>query len=246
MGSGQSLLYFGVPSATITFCIYFLMQRFHESGMGDFINFYLTMVVPLALLLVAALVAYRLEGNQLTWKALAERFRLRRMTRRDWLYVLGLFIAMAFFQVSLGFTAKWLIHFKLFAPPEFLIPAVDPRLNQQIVTDMFMGIPLKGQWWIAALYFVGLLFNIFGEEFWWRGYILPRQELFFGKWTWVIHGILWTLFHVFWKWNLIILLPVCLSLSYVVYKQKNTWIGIITHMMFNSVPLIGLIIGIIG
>ncbi len=34
--------------------------------------------------------------------------------------------------------------------------------------------------------------------------------------------------------------------TYVIYKRKNTWIGIIAYMVFNSVPLIGLIIGIIG
>ena len=246
MEIGLSLLYFGIPSAILTFSIYTLMQNFHKSGMNDFVNFYLTMVFPLALLMVAALVAYKLEGRAFDWNTLAERFRLRRMTGRDWLYTLGLFLVMGLLQGLLGFTAKWLMQFKLFAPPEFLIPAVDPRLKQNIVTDVFMGIPLKGQWWIAIAYFVALLFNIFGEEFWWRGYILPRQELAFGKWTWVIHGVMWALFHVFWRWNLLILLPGCLAFSYVVYTRKNTWIGIITHMLFNSIPLVGLIIGIIG
>jgi len=28
------------------------------------------------------------------------------------------------------------------------------------------------------------------RELWWRGYILPRQELAFGRWTWIIHGLL--------------------------------------------------------
>jgi membrane protease YdiL (CAAX protease family) len=109
-----------------------------------------------------------------------------------------------------------------------------------------MGYTLKGQWWIFFVYLSVLVFNIIGEEFWWRGYILPKQELVFKNRTWVVHGILWALFHFFWKWNLLILLPVCLTLSYVVFKRKNTWIAIITHMMFNSVPLIGLLIGIIG
>lgn len=246
MGLGLSVLFFGIPSAVLTYSIYHFMQEFHHEGMNDFLNFYLTMVLPLALMLVAAVVAYKLEGRTLTWHDLSQRFRLTRMTKQDWLYTLGLFLTMALAYGVLGFTAQWLMQFKLFAPPEFLIPAVDPRLKQHLVTDVFMGIPLKGQWWIAIVYFVALLFNIFGEEFWWRGYILPRQELAFGKWTWVIHGVLWTLFHVFWKWNLLSLLPACLALSYVVYKRKNTWIGIITHMALNSIPLVGLVIGIIG
>jgi hypothetical protein len=50
------------------------------------------------------------------------------MTKKDWIYTLILFVIMVVVQVSLGFTAKWLIQFKIFAPPEFLLPAVDPRL----------------------------------------------------------------------------------------------------------------------
>ena len=46
-----------------------------------------------------------------------------------------------------------------------------------------MGILLKGKWWIVLGYLGGLFFNIFGEEFWWRGYILPRQELVMGKYA---------------------------------------------------------------
>jgi membrane protease YdiL (CAAX protease family) len=246
MGLGVSLLLFGIPSAILTISIYYFMQHFHKVGMSDFLNFYLTLVLPLALMLVAALAAYKLEGRSFTWKALAERFRLRPMTGRDWIYTIVLFLASALCYGGLGFTAKWLIQFKVFAPPEFLIPAVDPRVPQSFVTDVFMGIPLKGQWWIAVFYFVALVFNIVGEEFWWRGYVLPRQEVVFGKWTWVVHGVLWTLFHVFWKWNLIVLLPGCLMLSYVVSVRKNTWIGIITHMLLNSIPLVGIIIGIAG
>jgi len=246
MGIIPSILFFGIPSLIFSFSIYYVMQKLHQNGTNDFVNYIVSMTSPLVLMLVAAIIAYRIEGNSFGWTAFRTRFRLKRLTRKDWIYALVLFVVMAIIYETLSFTPKWLIEFKLFSPPEFLIPAVDPRLEQNIFLDSFLGIPLKGQWWIAITYFIVLIFNIIGEEFWWRGYILPRQELAFGKWTWVIHGTLWGLFHIFWKWNLIILLPSCLVLSYVIYKRKNTWIGIITHMAFNSVPLIGLIVGIIG
>ena len=246
MGILSSLLFFGIPSAVYSFSIYYVMQKLHQNGINDFINWYVSMVIPLALFLLAAIIAYKVEGNSFKWSAFLTRFRLKKMTKIDWIYTVGLFAAMILIYGTLSFSSKWLIQFRLFAPPEFLIPAVDPRLEQNILLNSFMGVPLKGQWWIAVLYFIFLLFNIVGEEFWWRGYILPRQELAFKKWTWVIHGTLWGLFHIFWKWNLIILLPYCLVLSYVIYKRKNTWIGIIAHMAFNSGPLIGMIIGIIG
>lgn len=246
MGLMPSLLFFGIPAAIFSLAIYYVMQKFHQNGINDLTNFFVSMVSPLALMLLAALVAFKVEGNSFKWSALSKRFRLTRMSKSDWIYTLGLLAVMILIYETLSFTPKWLIQFKLLAPPEFLLPAVDPRLEPTFLLDTFMGIPLKGQWWIAVVYFIFLLFNILGEELWWRGYIFPRQELAFQKWTWVIHGTLWGLFHIFWKWNLIILLPSCLALSFVIYKRKNTWIGIVAHMAFNSAPLIGLIIGIIG
>ena len=246
MGIFSSLLFFGIPSVIFSFSIYYVMQKLHQNGINDFINWYVSLVIPLALMLLAAMIAYKVEGNSFNWSTFLTRFRLKKMTKKDWIYTLILFIVMIIIYGALSFTSKWLIQFKLFSPPEFLIPAVDPRLEQNILVDSFMDVPLKGQWWIAIVYFIFLVFNIVGEEFWWRGYILPRQELAFKKWTWVIHGSLWGLFHIFWKWNLIILLPSSLALSYVIYKRKNTSIGIISHMAFNSGPLIGMIIGIIG
>ncbi len=246
MGIIPSLLFFGIPSVIFGFSIYYVMQKLHQNGVNDFVNFIVSMITPLALMLLAAIIAYKVEGNSFNRPTFLARFRLKKMTKKDWIYTLGLFIVMVIIYGTLSFTSKWLIQFKLFFPPEFLIPVVDPRLEHNIIVDSFMGVPLKGQWWIAIIYFIFLLFNIVGEELWWRGYVFPRQELAFKKWTWVIHGSLWGLFHIFWKWNLIILLPSCLALSYVIYKRKNTWIGIIAHMAFNSVPFIGLIIGIIG
>ena len=246
MGIIPSLLFFAIPSVIFSFFIYYVMQKLHQNGINDFVNFMVSMTTPLALMLVAAIIAYKVEGNAFNWSAFSKRFRLKKMTRKDWIYTVALLIVMIIIYGTLSFTSKWLIQFQLFSPPEFLLPSVDPRLEQNLLVNSFMGIPLKGQWWIAVVYFIFLLFNIFGEEFWWRGYILPRQELAFNKWTWVIHGTLWGMFHIFWKWNLIILFPTCLALSYVVYKQKNTWIGIISHLAFNSAPLIGMIIAIIG
>src|SRR5262245_47483043 len=45
----------------------------------------------------------------------------------------------------------------------------------------FMGFPWQGAWWVLIYYGVVMLVgNIGGEELWWRGYVLPRQELAFG------------------------------------------------------------------
>jgi len=143
---GPSLLFFAIPSAIAAFGVYVVMQRLDEHGVNNFINFYLSLIIPLALMLVAALIAFKMEGNPLKWKILAKRFRLKRMTKKDWIYTLVLFIIQLILYAGLSFTAKWLIQLDLFAPPEFLLPAVDPRIEQGILPDSFIGVPLKGHW----------------------------------------------------------------------------------------------------
>jgi len=93
---------------------------------------------------------------------------------------------------------------------------------------------------------VTLFFNIFGEELWWRGYMLPRQELVHGNSTWIIHGFLWTMFHAFKYWELAAILPASLALSFVAYKRKNSWPGIVTHLTINGLGPMSILLLAIG
>ena len=68
-------------------------------------------------------------------------------------------------------------------------------------------------------------FNIMGEELWWRGYIFPRQELAHGQRTWLVHGLLWTAFHLFSPYNALMVLPGALWVSWIVQRRRNTWIS---------------------
>jgi len=68
-----------------------------------------------------------------------------------------------------------------------------------------------------------------------RGIILPRQEVTHGRWAWLVHGLLWTLFHFFQRWTYVQILPATLVTSYVVSRTKNTSIGIVAHFIGNAV-----------
>jgi len=69
MGILPSLLFFGIPSVICSFSIYYVMQKLHQNGVNDFVNFSVSMVIPLALMLVAAIIAYKVEGNNFNWHA---------------------------------------------------------------------------------------------------------------------------------------------------------------------------------
>ena len=112
----------------------------------------------------------------------------------------------------------------------------------------FMGLPLKGQWWIPAYYLAVLLVgNIAGEELWWRGYLLPRQEMVHGSSTWVIHGALWAAFHLFFQttaWEMVRMLPTCCPLAFVAQHKNNTWPGMVGHTFGNSGLLLQILHGV--
>jgi len=63
----MSLLCFAIPSLIITVGIYVGVPTLNRVGMPMFLNFTLFSAGPLVLMFVAAFVAYRLEGNPMSW-----------------------------------------------------------------------------------------------------------------------------------------------------------------------------------
>ena len=101
-----------------------------------------------------------------------------------------------------------------------------------------------GRYWILAIWFPYWLFNIMGEEILWRGVLLPRQEIKFGKYTWIIHGFCWGLFHIAFGWKLLVtLLPILFIQSFIVQKTQNTWTGVILHAGINGPSFIAISLG---
>jgi membrane protease YdiL (CAAX protease family) len=123
------------------------------------------------------------------------------------------------------------------------LPALaDPQavISPELMAKSAGGI-IHGRWDIAIVYLVLFFFNVTGEELWWRGYILPRQELAFGRKTWLIHGVLWACFHVFKWWDILPLLPMCLLTSYCAQRTRSTWGGLIGHALSNGISMIAIL-----
>jgi membrane protease YdiL (CAAX protease family) len=105
---------------------------------------------------------------------------------------------------------------------------------------------LRGNWLPFVSMSIVFVLNILGEELWWRGVVLPRQELAFGAWTWVVHGVLWACFHAFKWWDVLNLLPITLCLSFVCSRLRSTTPGIVIHGLGNGIALIPLLLGTLG
>jgi membrane protease YdiL (CAAX protease family) len=231
IGLGRSLLFFGLPSLVAFFCFYVIMPTLIDAGGLPFYAHSIAVIIPMAGLLLAALLTYHLEGNPWTWPALVARFRWRRMDGWAWLWTLGVWVLQLAVWFVLHKLSAWFITAGVMPIPQNLPAFIDP---QSAVTgaeyDEAAG-GLQGNWVFVFTSLAVLLFNILGEKMGWRGYILPRHELAFGRWTWLVHGLMWTGFHAFKWWDLLSLLPLCLGLSYMVCRLRNNTPGLVMHTL---------------
>jgi membrane protease YdiL (CAAX protease family) len=109
-----------------------------------------------------------------------------------------------------------------------------------------MGMPLAGETWVAVVFIVGWLLNVIGEEFWFRGYILPRQELAMGSRAWLVNGLMFGFNHIWQPWNLLLIVPGALLGAYVVQRRRNTSILVVVHGTMNVILVVIVVLNVAG
>jgi membrane protease YdiL (CAAX protease family) len=228
MGDRQEIKPLGwIPSLGIWFVTAAIIYTTHyifapwfkvSTGQPYLIGYLIGWIGNMSIVFVLSLLAYRLEGRPFNWQAFSARYRLDRMPKQDWLWALVLIIVAAASSFGLSFTARWLAAIPFFAPH----PAFPPDyVTGNAVPGTLFEMPLKGQWWLIPTYFIGWLLNIAGEEFWYRGWMLPRHEVAFGKYGFVANGLMFTFQHFLYPWNFLALLPGVLVVVWVVQWRKT-------------------------
>jgi membrane protease YdiL (CAAX protease family) len=152
--------------------------------------------------LAAGLVLLRREGYQLTIAALRDRIRWKwPKGRRAWLIAFVVLVAGMVLSMMMGGANRALASVPGFRPPDWWPAASNPNVQVTSAADAFPDLALQGNWLFVLLNFlVGLVFNIFGEELYYRGFLMPKMRGVFGSWDWVANGVLFTLKHVYQRW----------------------------------------------
>lgn len=228
----QSTLLFTIPGIVFAVLYVYLFDYIMSGGVDHQHAMIYVSFIALGMIMVMALWLYRREGNLFTWSSFRQRMRLKRMDRRAWKYtVIGAVLNIGTY-VGLLFTAYWFMNFM-----DLPAWAMQPK----------DAAPVVGAYGLIVLRFLLLLLNVFGEEFLWRGYILPRQELEHGKHAWWIHGLQWTWFHVLFKpWEIFMLLPGCLVYGWICSKTENTTPGIVMHLALNGLGVVMITLAVFG
>lgn len=95
---------------------------------------------------------------------------------------------------------------------------------------------------VAKVFLIGILTDgIIApvvEELYFRGYLLPRMA-YLKKWAPVVNGALFGLYHFWQPHNFIGIVAIGIILSYIVWKKRNVYLGIIIHCTINILGAIG-------
>jgi len=87
-----------------------------------------------------------------------------------------------------------------------------------------------GQWWLLGVFLISALFNYFlGEEFLFRGVLLPKMKGVFGRWDWFMNVVLFSFWHWHQPW---VFLSAIVALSLAAWasrRYKSNWIFFIVH-----------------
>lgn len=99
----------------------------------------------------------------------------------------------------------------------------------------------KGEWWILVVFILTMVFNYFlGEEFLYRGVLLPKMNGVFGKWDWFANGVLFGFYHLH---KPQVILSTALLFGFIfafpVKRFQSTWMAVIIHGLEG---LLGLVI----
>jgi membrane protease YdiL (CAAX protease family) len=198
---------------------------------------------------LSMIILYREEGNvrlgtisRRFWLNHPKSARSGETKKALWWWLIPLIVFVAAVEIGLRSTLVnvWTGIFPFFAEPEGYDMAAmfTPELRAQLV----------GAWGLLGLYLVSSLFNTFlGEEFLFRGVLLPKMEGVFGKWDWVANGVLFSFYHLHQPWGILATLLGDLTLAYSGKRFRSNWFPIIIHSgqsVFFLFLILGLVLGL--
>jgi membrane protease YdiL (CAAX protease family) len=207
------------------------------------ITFWLLIIAGMMWQFVVSLAIIYHELGTLRWSAICKRTWLQ--TPRDpktdqpnaklfwWVLPPLLFLALANY-IFAGY---------LDAPIAWLFPA----LKMPYYADMSnLATPeLHGQWWLLGIALVSFLFNYFlGEEFLFRGVLLPKMQGVFGKYDWIANAVLFGFYHLHLAWALPSIIVTNLAYSWPARRFRSNWMAIIVHGV-ELIPVLVMVLAVI-
>jgi membrane protease YdiL (CAAX protease family) len=230
----KSILIGAIIVGIALLCFYFLRPFLEKLGLNEYAAYLISLSLGLIVILIWAVLSYLSEENNRTFKDFLIRVRLNHLIPKWYFWALGLAIIMFLSTVIFSPILSRLISHNIIPLPQDIPDYINPvkQLSIEKVKEQLIN---QG---VIPLIPIVLIINIFSEEIFWRGIILPRQELQHGKNAFWIHGTIWAFTHLFQYWLLIPILIGSIALAYAIQRTKCTWISIVAHLLNNGLPFL--------
>ena len=228
------------PAALFMFLIYVVVPLFWTPKPGEFIStwiFFAVAILGNGAELVAALVLLRREGYPLTLRGLRDRARLRWPKGwKKWALALVVMVLVFWLSSLTGPINKTVASTPGFIPPEYWLPVTNPNVEVTSIEGLFPDVTLAGNWIFFIMFFIvyGVIFNIIGEELYYRSFLLPKMRGVFGRWDWVANGVLFTLKHIYQRWLYFGILPGALTMAFLAGPIGSVYLSMIFHWLGNN------------
>ena len=232
-----------VPMGILTFVITPIVVT--VTNWSPLIVYWISVIIGLVWQFILSLIILKRDGHQLNRHTLATRMKHQRPIHPKtgesnyWLllWTIPFILISALLQsgvISLPNVDAWMTPFIQ------NVPKYD--LSSLATTEY------KGAWWILVLFILSSVFNyLLGEEFMYRGILLPKMNGVFGKWDWFFNGILFGLYHLH-KPQIILSTALYFGLVFALPSKlfKSSWMAVIIHGLEGILGIIVILVIILG
>ena len=239
-----------IPMGILSWIIFpAVSPDFNSDPLGFGVTRVVLLLIGLIWLFVLSMIIVWQEEGDLRWATVKRRLQLNtprdpktgETRRRLWLWVIPFLLGIVVWELALTsyVDGLWVTVFPFFAEPAGY--SLGAGLGSQEVLNR-----LVGAWWFLALYIVNAIFNtVLGEEFLFRGVLLPKMEGVFGRWSWVANGVLFGFYHLHQPWGIpgSVISGIFLY-AFPSWRFRSTWMGVIVHSA-QSVYFAFLILGVV-
>ncbi len=237
MNTKNTLLFFGIPGLLMMIAMNYLLPLALQRGIALHWAVFFAVWSPIMILFVLVL-HFRNKSGQ----PFFEFFRVTRICKKCWLVTILAFFVVQVGELALAPTRGFLASLPYMNAPDFYPALFKPDYMVELPLKIFMGMNVQGNSGVLFFWALWIIVNIVGEELLWRGYALPRMEKYFGKWAWLVNGLLWNFaVHMFMRWSWITLLPISLIIPFLCQKTKSIWPGVFIHGLGNLLVFVILI-----
>jgi membrane protease YdiL (CAAX protease family) len=241
----KTIIMFLWPALWYTLLIYVVARPFvpKDSVISTWL-FLLIVVLGTGAEMLVAIIMLKREGKSLKAIRFRDQVRLRwPRTAKAWIAAVVVFVIGMGLSILVGPVNRALAQVPGFTPPEWWPILSNPTILIESAADVFPDVALQGNYAFLIVFFlIGLVFNVFGEELYYRGYLLPRMRGVFKKGDWIANGLLFTLKHVYQRWLYPGITVAGLSFAFMAGPVGSLPLAMISHWLGNFlIPMLLLV-----